>query len=62
MKSGHTPMSVAQPWLALEYSSFDPKSIKRQLEKETLIRIGYDELRGYLAGDVTAWIAVGLPT
>jgi hydroxyacylglutathione hydrolase len=36
--------------------------IEREEAVRQLIRIGYDDLRGYLDGGVAAWIAAGLPT
>ena len=36
--------------------------IEREAAVRQLIRIGYDDLRGYLAGGIAAWIAAGLPT
>lgn len=37
-------------------------SIGREEATRQLIRIGYDDLRGYLDGGITAWQAAGLPT
>ncbi len=37
-------------------------SVAREEAVRQLIRIGYDDLRGYLDGGVAAWIAAGLPT
>ena len=36
--------------------------IEREEAVRQLIRIGYDDLRGYLDGGVAAWAAAGLPT
>ncbi len=36
--------------------------IRREEAKRQLIRIGYDDLRGYLDGGIEAWQAAGLPT
>ncbi len=36
--------------------------VKREEAKRQLIRIGYDDLRGYLDGGIAAWQAAGLPT
>jgi hydroxyacylglutathione hydrolase len=36
--------------------------IRREEAKRQLIRIGYDDLRGYLDGGIAAWQAAGLPT
>ncbi len=36
--------------------------IEREEAVRQLIRIGYDDLRGYLDGGLTAWLAAGLPT
>jgi len=36
--------------------------IEREQAVRQLIRIGYDDLRGYLDGGVAAWATVGLPT
>jgi hydroxyacylglutathione hydrolase len=36
--------------------------IEREAAVRQLIRIGYDDLRGYLDGGITAWAAAGLPT
>ena len=36
--------------------------IEREEAVRQLIRIGYDDLRGYLDGSVVAWAAAGLPT
>ena len=36
--------------------------VKREEATRQLIRIGYDDLRGYLDGGIAAWHAAGLPT
>jgi hydroxyacylglutathione hydrolase len=36
--------------------------VRREEATRQLIRIGYDDLRGYLDGGITAWQAAGLPT
>jgi hydroxyacylglutathione hydrolase len=36
--------------------------VKREEAARQLIRIGYDDLRGYLDGGIEAWRAAGLPT
>lgn len=37
-------------------------SIGREEATRQLIRIGYDDLRGYLDGGIAAWQAAGFPT
>jgi hydroxyacylglutathione hydrolase len=36
--------------------------IGREEATRQLIRIGYDDLRGYLDGGIAAWQAAGFPT
>jgi hydroxyacylglutathione hydrolase len=73
--SGHTPESYGIPlgaplitwagWVVpfgtpIILVADDP--IEREEAVRQLIRIGYDDLNGYLDGGLAAWVAAGLPT